>query len=227
MSIVRSVGSVTSKVSRVGVDAHDRRRTGIASRMCTRFIGPLGLAWLGVMPSSCGDDHGGTSTGNANYAVPIPGCESYAYAACDILQPSCQNDVLELVKCIRQTPGGTMVPVQTITSSQYRDALSTQSAADTNSADMNALEKPLVLVGLTSPSDLTSANQVDVQVNTVPAFYSPAAKCIVIVAPDATVTTQPPSRETTTLTLAHEFVHALQDQQYDLLASSPDGGIDD
>ncbi len=177
---------------------------------------PLTLTlWAGLACSACSSDNE-TAQGSSpigDYGIPIAGCEQYSTSACDITLPSCQSNIFNLVKCVRKTPAGTLPPVETITTTQYQDSL-TQSSSDLNPDDLKRHEAALVMLGLASPGDLTVSNQVDVLVTTVSAYYSSDDKKVTIVRPDTPPTAaEMPQRCTT---LAHEFVHALQDQAYDL-----------
>ena len=179
-------------------------------------LSPLTLAlWAALACPACSSDSDNTQASSSigNYGVPIAGCEQYSTSACDITVPSCQSNIFNLVKCVRKTPAGTMPPVETITTAQYQDSL-TQSSSDLNPDDLTRHEAALVMLGLASPGDLAVSNQVNVLVTTVSAYYSSDAKNVTIIRPVTSPTAaEMPQRCTT---LAHEFVHALQDQAYDL-----------
>jgi hypothetical protein len=164
----------------------------------------------------CGDE---PSAPAPTYAAPIQGCTQFAYQACDVTRPDCQSNVFGLVQCIRQTRGGSMVPTEVISAAEYRDRL-TAATSDEQPVDWLGYETALVLLGLASSGDLTVSHQIDVLVETVPAYYSSEAKQITIVSPEAG-TPEPLTPQGRTLVLAHEVVHALQDQQYDLTAFAP------
>jgi hypothetical protein len=159
------------------------------------------------------DSYGGSHSPLDSYGVPILGCEQYSYDGCDVTSADCQSNVFGLVKCIRQTDTGTLVPVVTITAEQYR-ALLVQSTSGVNADDLTRQENALVLLGLASPGDLTITNQIDVLVNTVAAYYSSDDKTITIITGSTSLT--PSQRRSATATLGHEMVHMLQDQEHGL-----------
>jgi hypothetical protein len=170
-----------------------------------------------LVACSGADDHASTSqvqpNSLGNYGIPIAGCEQYSYTGCEITEPSCQQSVFELVKCVRKTPNGTLPPVTTITAAEYKNQL-TQSSSNSNPTEIQKQENSLVMVGLASSGELTVSSQVDVLVNTVGAYYTSDEKKVYIIRPETAPTNTELQQQA--LTLAHEFVHALQDQDYDL-----------
>lgn len=186
-------------------------------------IRPLSIALLvgNIWALGCSDaDNGSNPQSQLNlgdYSVKIAGCEQYDYAGCDITAAMCQQNTFDLVKCVRQTPDGSMPPVQTLTASAYKAKLLSENS-DTNPDDLARLETALVLLGLASPGDLTVTSQVDALVSIIAAFYSPDDKNVTVIVPDSGQSTN--TQRDSTLTLAHEFVHALQDQEHDLNAFS-------
>jgi hypothetical protein len=179
-----------------------------------------------VAACGCGQhDASDPSFSIGSYAVPVPGCEGHSYAACDVADTACQRGLFDLVRCVRETTSGEMVPVETITASQYRDRLLDSSSQDEVPENQGAYEKTLVFLGLASTGDLSIDRQVETLVKTVPAYYSSETKTITVVEADATVVDPTPvSEKTRSSTLAHEIVHALQDQQYDLSKIDPPDG---
>src|SRR5664280_519113 len=170
---------------------------------------------IGLGGTACGSSDNRSSGGSPldNYSVPIKGCEQYSYSACDITAPECQANIFELVKCVRQTPDGVLPPITTITAAEYQDQLA-QSSSDLNPDDLKRHETALVMLGLASPGDLTVSNQVSVLVNTVSAYYSDDDQKVTIIRSETTPT--PAELHSQSITLAHELVHALQDQGYGL-----------
>jgi hypothetical protein len=168
----------------------------------------------GLASTACGSDSQHTASSPLdNYGVPIAGCEQYGYDACDITTASCQANLFGLVQCVRKTPEGTLPPVTIITPAQYQDSL-TQGSSQLNPDDLKRYEAALVLLGLASPGDLTVSNQVNVLVTTVSAYYTSDEKKVYVIRPDTPQTAADLHAQSTTL--AHEFVHALQDQAFDL-----------
>jgi TonB family protein len=149
------------------------------------------------------------------YAVQIEGCEQYYYGGCDITLADCQQNILGLVQCLRQTSDASMPPVRMMTSAEYKQLL-TDNQGDENSADLRRFEIALSLLGLAAPGDLTHSNQIELLTDTVTAYYSVEDKNITIITPEEQATTSD-QQKFQTQTLAHELVHALQDQEHDLI----------
>ncbi len=173
-----------------------------------------------------------------------PQCTALSGANCDVRNRECQQRVLDAVVCVRGTKG--LLPaVRTIDETQYRQELEQQAmpnagldagaAADDGgerdaaaSAQAPSVPDPwsraLKLLGLLSvqQSSSTSANIEDHVKNTA-AFYSSSTRQITLIDRGVAATSDDEQR-----TLAHELVHALQDQNIGLpgLAQRGTGAID-
>lgn len=169
------------------------------------------LGWL----SGCADVQESEPTLERAQPVPFPGCETFDYAPCDVLDPACQTNLFDLVRCVRGTPGeGSMPLVKTLTTAEYRDLLNSTMADETSTTN-DAMDRAMFLLGLAKSGDLSASTQVDVLVDTATAFYSEQLKEIVLVVPDQPLSSS--SHSAQPLALAHELVHALQDQEHDLV----------
>ena len=100
-----------------------------------------------------------------------------------------------------------------VTEAGDETALAEEAAAE--AAD-EALDRAVELLGLAEPEELSDESYAQVFVDTVPAFYSGDADVVTLVEGASG------SDSTQTLTLLHEFVHALQDQAGSLAALDTD-----
>jgi hypothetical protein len=155
---------------------------------------------------------------------PIAGCESEAYAPCDIHQPVCQARVFATVSCLRGTPDAPPPEVRTITQSEYEAELSAPPTGDREAtpeaeaaalADNRSVERTLELLGLARAGDLTPASYVELFSTTVPGYYSSADRRVTLIEQGPGGRDDPGGN---TVLLAHELVHALQDRDVGLQA---------
>ncbi len=155
---------------------------------------------------------------------PIAGCESEAYAPCDILQAACQARVFATVSCLRGMPDAPPPEVRTITQGEYEAELSAPAAEDEGVtpeaeaaalADNRSVERTLELLGLAQAGDLTPASYIELFATTVPGYYSSADQRVTVIEQSEARRDDPGGD---TVLLAHEFVHALQDRDVGLLA---------
>jgi hypothetical protein len=114
-----------------------------------------------------------------------------------------------------------------LTTSQYEAELTLGMSDDT--PESQAVERCMVLIKLAAEGDLSRDKRVRLLGSTVPASYSSATKTVTFVVPDGD--TPRSVTESAYLLLAHEYVHALQDQEHDLTAlqqaysSTTDGAL--
>jgi hypothetical protein len=172
------------------------------------------------------------AVGCASEAGPVPdlrviaGCESEYYGACDILELDCRERVFSSMRCLRGLPDAVRPEIRTITRAEYEAELGapTEELPDPEGeADDLDVEHALVLFGLARPADLSPANVVELYSDTVPAYYSNADQRITLIDPGAQGSSDPGQ---STLLLAHEFLHALQDQDGDPLGLEPPDTFD-
>jgi len=171
---------------------------------------------VGLAGTACGEadeDTGGVDL--PPESAPIAGCEQYDYAGCDVLEASCRENVMGLVSCLRGSDPGELPPVRVITAEEYRTELETD-VVDAEPVD-DRYARVLEWLDLAAPGGLDAEELVDAQVEDVAAYYSPESQEIVVIAPDASPV--PPDYESEMAILAHETVHALQDQELDLAAA--------
>lgn len=174
---------------------------------------------LVVVSALCACSEDGAGDGDASVASieprPIAGCEGESYALCNAESTACQAAIFSTVVCLRGNQGATMPVARTISLDEFGAELTaTETDEPTMSSEqLNALERGLTLMKLLELGDLTGSGLVDSQKETVPAFYDADADLVTFVRQDNAAFL---NQQTASLTLAHEHVHALQDQEHDL-----------
>lgn len=150
-------------------------------------------------------------------------CLELAGPGCDVLQTSCQERIFAAAQCVRGTEGS-MPEVRTLTEEQYRAENEDEPDAGGRAGDVGdagvevdagseselsdsdlAYYQGLTLLGL-----YVEAPQVDLYDN-VAGVYVPRTRDVTLIDRGA-----PQDSDSSQRTLAHEFVHALQDQQVGL-----------
>lgn len=193
--------------------------------LCMALIGAPGAM-------ACGDEPAAAAP-----LTVIEGCEAQSYAACDALEVSCQERVFAAIACLRQMPDATQPEVRVITRGEYETLLSappmTEGSADTDATETEGsaaqtdaasateeanLERALVLLGLAQPADLSEESVVALYSETVPGYFSNDDGFVTLIDDPE----NPSTAGDDTLLLAHEFLHALQSQEFDLDAAAPD-----
>jgi hypothetical protein len=140
----------------------------------------------------------------------IAGCEQQSFEACDTLEEECQRRVFATMTCLRQMPEAVMPPVRVLTSAEQLADFQADATEDPDEVKSRiVLERALVLLHLAQRDELSPDNQAQVFVDTTAAYYSSDTGVVTMSAQEGD---EPRDLESDTLTLAHEFVHALQDQ---------------
>ena len=144
----------------------------------------------------------------------IAGCEQQSFEACDTLQEACQTRVFETMKCLRQMPDAFMPPVRVLTSAEQLAEFQGEITEDAAAVKAQIVtERALLLLHLAEKGELSPDNQAQVFVDTTAAYYSHDTGVVTLSAQEGD---EPRDLESETLTLSHEFVHALQDQDVGL-----------
>lgn len=154
------------------------------------------------------------------------GCQSRGLAICDITQSNCQEDIYYRVLDLRgdaYDPFGGLPPIGVISEDQYRQQLIEEQAKSEQDGP-DPWGKALRLLHFTSSagaspdagsgSDGSGDSSIEDQVKHVYAFYDPATKAVTVISHPSQDADS--DLETAMITLAHEFVHALQDREVDL-----------
>ncbi|WP_096394454.1 Hvo_1808 family surface protein [Halorubrum trapanicum] len=198
-----------------------------AALLCVAFTAGVAAAPdTGAVPSASASGPGtpgATPSASADECGPgdgteLVGCwngthyeESVDFAETDGLNESQLSALTDLtmarVEHVRQRPFKRDVPVETVTRSEYVNDTASGNGSEAFRRWNDQVWEALFVVG-----DDTNANdEIDsVFGGAVSGFYSPAQDRIVIVVPDGESPDIDPS------TLAHELLHAMQDQYHDL-----------
>ena len=152
------------------------------------------------------------------------GCQS-SLNLCEITQQDCQQEIYSHMLSLRgdgYDPFGGMPPTTVITEAQYRQILLQQTPS------VGPWDRALDLLHFTSPAPGSAPasgagadagnSYIDDEVANVAAYYSSASKSVVIVSHPSQTGEQ--AERNAMISLAHEFVHAMQDRELDLNASN-------
>lgn len=194
------------------------------SRGWRRLLGAAKLSGLGpclalsgpvlAFSVACGDED---RPGYLGDAAPIEGCERFSYKSCDILSAACQRELFELMACIRGEPADTASPppVALLDEAAAVDRIAAVSQVDASGeddGDFGAQMRAYELLALTEPGLIQDASDiVSVTVASVVAFYLIPTREIVIIDRG-----DPVDDLDANATLAHEFVHSMQDVRHGL-----------
>jgi hypothetical protein len=195
---------------------------------------PRALRWLGLA-LFCGGGWGlGGCSGDerppplsAGRGRPVEGCEQFSYQTCDIREAGCQSDLFGLVACLRGESAAAdgPPPVTLLSEAEATELLQgpAEPAADpTAQDDFSPSVRGLELLGLIDPGLISAPSDVvDVTIQALAAFYQPSTRAVVIIDRG-----DPLGDLDADATLAHEFVHALQDRRHDLQTFAGDADIE-
>ncbi len=166
----------------------------------------------------------------------VAGCEGQIYDPCNVLRADCRLGVFSAVRCLRQQPGGVMPPVRAISTQAFEAELLSNPAEEITggggqvsmgdppeeSAEevvarerQEATREVLVRLGLSNPGTVGQAEESSVELDraTIAGYYVPRVGITLI------DTRESYGRQTRLL--AHELVHALQDQTGSLSVDAP------
>ena len=171
----------------------------------------LVLAASLVFGACSSDDDEPSST-----AQPLPECPTLDTAPCDTRVASCQQRLLELAACMYGVERAPDVPIRVVTPEQLLAEL--QESADEPPADPDDaknvihVEQALVELRLLEPGNLTQGGGAAAElVDRIDGVYQDAESGIALVDRG-----RPKNDAETAAVLLHEFVHAIQDDRYDL-----------
>jgi hypothetical protein len=186
-------------------------------------------ACLAVLPG-CGDEDDEVVAGDDGpvQLSVFAGCENEFHGTCDVLEAGCQERVFSTARCLRRQPDAVLPTVRVISedeligelmsgSEEVSEVSGEDAAADALTSER--LVRASELLGLAEAGELSEESYVEVFVNTVPAYYSDQDHVVTLVDGASG------DPATKTLTLLHELVHALQDQDQSLAALATDEGM--
>ena len=137
------------------------------------------------------------------------GCQN-DLTRCDITQSDCQSDVYYHLLSLRgdgYDPFGGLPPITVISEDQYRQQLLSQPQT------VSPWDEALTLLHLQS----TDAVNIEDEVTNIAAFYSIGTKAVTVVSHPTQAGAD--AEANAMITLSHEFTHALQDRELNLLRS--------
>jgi len=128
---------------------------------------------------------------------------------CRVRLPQCQKALFELTSCLREQPEATMPPVRVITREELEEQLRAElDEGEPPSLEARALDSVLPLLLLARPGAAVEEVRIEQLVEGVAAFYDEEQKSISVL--EDVIEEE---GEGASVYLAHEFVHALQDQR--------------
>lgn len=136
-------------------------------------------------------------------------CASKRLPTCDIRLPECHAQVQAIVGCMRGITSSALPPVTLMTTAEYEAYL--RAGSDPMMMRMTEAETSLKLLGLLDPrADLFETSVADSLTN-VAAFYSLREDAVYVIDRG-----MPADSVESVESLAHELVHAAQDEEHDL-----------
>jgi hypothetical protein len=155
----------------------------------------------------------------------VDGCEQFSYDTCNIESADCQREIYGLMACLRGErveAGPPPVALMSEAAAEQMLASATPSMDPGNPDDFPAAVRGLELLGLVDPGLVGSESDVlDITIQSVAAFYRPETREVVVIDRGERANDLDANA-----TLAHEFVHALQDRRHDLNAFGNDLELD-
>ncbi len=176
--------------------------------------------WIGLalLLTACAEK-GGPSLAECNRESCADACLDLAGSGCDVLSPSCQRRIFEAVSCVRGR-GGDLPDIRTLTEDEVREERApgteldggadspAEAGADASLGDPSSPpgeafyeDTALRLLGLRIPESSTD------NVDYTGGYYDPSDGRITLIDRG-----NPQDTDSAQLLLAHELVHALQDQ---------------
>jgi hypothetical protein len=143
-------------------------------------------------------------------AVPLPECPEHDYEVCDVRNADCQQRLASLAACIRGSEPVADLPIDVLSEAEYAEKIR-QDLADTPEPAVDHFERALSMLQLAPETGTTRAEDIANRVENVLGVYYSDEKRIIIIDHG-----KPADTAYIDATLVHEFVHALQDVDYDL-----------
>lgn len=151
-------------------------------------------------------------------ARPLPECRELDTTPCDTRADACQQKLLRLAACVYGVARAPDVPIRVVSEAQLlaelqEDAEASESTDDTEDiASLPHIERALVELQLLAPGALTEGGGATAElIERADGIYQNAERGIALVDRGT-----PKDDAETCAVLVHEFVHAIQDDLYDL-----------
>lgn len=161
-----------------------------------------------VAPLPCDMQDGTCQRTSDDDLVPLP---------CDIRDGACQRSVFHEMARLRDQKGAELPPIRVITRAQYADETRRAVSEEPISRSGEILQGVLRLLRFLPPETSVGEAAAESSIQGVKAYYHKHDKSVTIIADSAM------DELGGTYTLAHEFVHALQDQRENLEALDAEG----
>jgi hypothetical protein len=153
---------------------------------------------------------GGDATGPASR--PVPGCEAFDHAPCDVRVTSCQTRLFALAGCLRGEVPSAPPPITVLSEADFAAVLTLEAAMETPSPHLATWDWALSSLKLIEPGGLSTQTTLSESVKFIWGRYrSGASKDIQIIDHGADFDARSASP-----VLIHEMIHALQDREVDL-----------
>jgi hypothetical protein len=145
-------------------------------------------------------------------------CSKTEFSACDVLDITCQAMTFRRTQCVREADSAKVPPVNVLTEDELRELFT---SGQNDSSDPTLIHSDRVASAsfrLLSflPPDVESAETQDLEflVANILAFYDPSEDSVTLIDHERA---EDRSARDDVLVLAHEFTHAQQDQEIDLI----------
>jgi hypothetical protein len=142
---------------------------------------------------------------------PVPGCEQFEPAPCDVRTTACQQRLYGLAACLRGSDPGEPPHVVVITPDALQAELEAAAAQDQPDPHVAEWESAFGMLGLIQPGALERTAEIASEVNFIWGRYVDATKLVEVIDHGSDTTS-----ETSSSVLLHEFVHAIQDREFEL-----------
>src|SRR5690349_21790558 len=173
------------------------------------------LLVLGVLLSGCGNSEDAPDTLPSAPTFPVPGCEAFSHAPCDIREAPCQTRLFELARCLRGSdPGEPPPPVRVVSESEYASYLRESIEPDAEpESDYDPWERAFQLLGLVQAGDFGTDESIERTVSMIYGLFRSEQRDIWLIDHGRLA-----ELDLSSAVLVHEFVHALQDREVNLSA---------
>ncbi len=184
----------------------------------SRFLTAIGLAALSALSAltACGGGNDGPRASGVQLpapmlpaVTPLPECRDADYSTCDIRNDDCQARLIALATCLRRSDPVDGVSIELMSEDDYT-ALAMQDYADYPEQPTH-YDRALSVLDLALAEGVSKVQAVASRVDFVYGVYRAEEKRIVIVDHG-----KPDDSANENAVLVHEYVHALQDADFDL-----------
>jgi len=173
----------------------------------SRFLSLLGLLSLLALGGCDGDE---PPAGHLPALTPLPECPDADYSTCDIRDRPCQERIGRLAACLRGDEPIANLSIDVLSESAFATMLRADAPEPPTATEIRYLSA-LSLFDLWPAGVSTTEDGVQDTAKNIAGLYLEHDKRIIIVDHD-----RPSTAVHSNMTLLHEYIHALQDVDYDL-----------